>query len=249
MSRPLDGRIALVTGASRGLGCAIALDLARAGAHVIALARTQGALEELDDAIRAAGSEATLVPCDLKDFDALDRLGAAIFERWGRLDIWIANAGVLGPLTPLAHIEPKLWEEVFAVNVTANWRLIRSLDLPLRRAEAGRAIFISSSTGHAAELKPYWGAYAISKAALDALARTYAAETQTVSSIKIMIADPGPVRTRMRAQAMPGEDPMSLKTPEEIAPRILPLCLPEWQETGKLYDLSANCVRGFLPPR
>jgi NAD(P)-dependent dehydrogenase (short-subunit alcohol dehydrogenase family) len=249
MSRPLDGRVALVTGSSRGLGRAIALELARTGAHVIALARTQGALEELDDAIRSVGSKATLVPCDLKDFDALDRLGAVIFERWGRLDILIANAGILGPLTPLAHIEPKQWEEVFAVNLTANWRLIRSLDLLLRRAEAGRVIIISSSAGHAAKLKPYWGAYAITKAALDVLARTYAAETRNISSIKVMIADPGPLRTRMRAQAMPGEDPMSLKTPEEIAPRILPLCLPEWQETGKLYDLSANCVRGFLPPR
>lgn len=249
MPRPLDGRIALVTGASRGLGRAIALELARAGAHVIALARTQGALEELDDAIRGAGGEATLVPCDLKDFAALDRLGAAIFERWGRLDIWIANAGILGPMTPLAHIEPKQWDEVFAVNVTANWRLVRSLDLPLRRAEAGRAIFISSNAGHAADLKPYWGAYAISKAALDALARTYAAETKNISSIKVMIVDPGPTRTRMRAQAIPGEDPMTLKTPEELAPRIVPLCLPEWQETGKLFDLSANCVRGFLAPR
>ena len=161
----------------------------------------------------------------------------------------IANAGILGPLTPLAHIEPKQWEEVFAVNITANWRLIRSLDLLLRRAEAGRMIIISSSAGHAAVLKPYWGAYAISKAALDALARTYAAETRNISSIKVMIVDPGPLRTQMRARAMPGEDPMTLKTPEEIAPRILPLCLPEWQETGKLYDLSANCVRGFLPPR
>jgi NAD(P)-dependent dehydrogenase (short-subunit alcohol dehydrogenase family) len=248
MPRPLDGRIALVTGASRGFGRAIAFELARAGAHVIALARTQGALEELDDAIRAAGSEATLVPCDLKDFDALDRLGAAIFERWGRLDIWIANAGILGPLTPLAHIEPKQWEEVFAVNVTANWRLVRSLDVLLRRAEAGRAIFISSSAGHAAELKPYSGAYAISKTALDALARTYAAETKNISSVRVMAVDPGPMRTKMRAAAMPGEDPMSLKTPEELAPRIIPLCLPAWQETGKLYDLSANCVRSFLPP-
>jgi NAD(P)-dependent dehydrogenase (short-subunit alcohol dehydrogenase family) len=247
--RPLDGCIALVTGASRGFGRAVALELARAGAHVIALARTQGALEELDDAIRAAGSDATLVPCDLKDFEALDRLGAAIYERWGGLDILIANGGILGPLTLLAHIAPKHWEEVFAVNVTANWRLIRSLDLPLRRAEAGRVIFISSSAGHRADLKPYWGAYAISKAALDALARIYAAETRNISSIKVMIVDPGPVRTRMRAKAMPGEDPMSLTTPEEIAPRILPLCLPEWQETGKLYDLGANCVRDFLAPR
>ncbi len=248
MPRPLDGRIALVTGASRGIGRAMALELARAGAHVIALARTQGALEELDDAIRSAGGEATLVPCDLKDFDALDRLGAAIFERWGRLDIFVANAGVLGPMTPLAHIEPRQWEDVLAVNVTANWRLIRSLDLPLRRAEAGRVIFLTSSAGHAAQLKPYWGAYAITKAALDALARTYAAETMNICPIKVMAVDPGPLRTRLRATAMPGEDPMSLRTPEELAPKIIALCMPEWQESGKLYDFAADRVLSFSPP-
>ena len=158
MPLPLEGRIALVTGASRGIGRAVALELARAGAHVIALARTQGALEELDDAIRSAGSEATLVPCDLKDFEALDRLGAAIFERWGKLDIFIGNAGVLGPMTPLAHVEPQQWEEAFAVNVTANWRLIRSLDPLLRAAEAGRVVFISSGAGHAAASQTLLGA-------------------------------------------------------------------------------------------
>ncbi len=248
MSRPLDGRIALVTGASRGIGRAVALELARAGAHVIALARTQGALEELDDSIRAAGSEATLVLCDLKDFAALDRLGAAIFERWGRLDILIANAGMLGPMTPLAHIEPRQWEETLAVNVTANWRLLRSLDLPLRRAEAGRVIMVTSGAGHAAQLKPYWGAYAITKAALDALARTYAAETINISQIKVMLVDPGPLRTRLRASAMPGEDPSKLMLPEDLAPKIMALCLPGWQETGKLYDFAADRVMSFLPP-
>jgi NAD(P)-dependent dehydrogenase (short-subunit alcohol dehydrogenase family) len=246
--RKLDNRIALVTGASRGIGRAVALELARAGAHVIALARTQGALEELDDEIRGAGSAATLVPCDLKDFAALDRLGACIFERWGRLDIFIANAGMLGPLTPLAHIEPRKWEEVFAVNVTANWRLIRSVDLPLRSAEAGRVIFMTSGAGHAAMLKPYWGAYAITKAALDALARTYAAETMKISPIRIMAVDPGPLRTRLRAAAIPGEDPMSLRAPEELAPKIIALCMPEWQETGKLYDFAADSVLSFMQP-
>lgn len=237
-----------MTGASRGIGRAVALELARSGAHVIALARTQGALEDLDDAIRSKGSEATLVPCDLKDFDALDRLGAVIFNRWGKLDIFVGNAGVLGPVTPLAHVEPKQWEEAFAVNLTANWRLIRSLDPLLRAADAGRAVFISSGAGHAAHFKPYWGPYAVTKAALDALARTYAAETMNISRVKVMAVDPGPLRTRMRAAAMPGEDPMSLRTPEEIAPKILTLCMPEWMQSGKIYDFLADRVLSFMPP-
>jgi NAD(P)-dependent dehydrogenase (short-subunit alcohol dehydrogenase family) len=248
MPGTLDGRIALVTGASRGIGRAVALELARAGAHVIALARTQGALEELDDMIKREGSQATLVPCDLKDFEALDRLGAAVFERWGRLDVFVANAGVLGPLTPLAHVNPKQWEDTFAVNITANWRLVRSLDPLLRAAEAGRAVFITSGAGHAAHLKPYWGPYAITKAALDALARTYAAETVNVSRVRVMLVDPGPLRTRMRATAMPGEDPMILRTPEELAPKVLALCTPEWTQTGKLYDFQADRVLTFMPP-
>jgi NAD(P)-dependent dehydrogenase (short-subunit alcohol dehydrogenase family) len=248
MTRPLNGSIALVTGASRGIGRAVALALARAGAHVIALARTQGALEALDDEIRSEGGAATLVPCDIKDFAALDRLGAAIFERWGKLDILVASAGVLGPLTPLAHAGPAKWEETLAVNVTANWRLIRSLDPLLRAAPAGRAVFISSSAGHAAELKPYWGPYAVSKAALDALARTYAAETANVTQVKVMAVDPGPLRTRMRAAAMPGEDPQNLRTPEEIAPKILELCMPGWLQTGKLYDFRRDRVLSFMPP-
>jgi NAD(P)-dependent dehydrogenase (short-subunit alcohol dehydrogenase family) len=248
MPRPLEGSIALVTGASRGIGRAVALELARSGAHVIALARTQGALEDLDDAIRGAGSEATLVPCDLRDFDALDRLGAAIFERWGKLDILIGNGGVLGPLTPLAHVEPKQWEDVFAVNVTANWRLIRSLDPLLRAADAGRVVFISSGAAHAADFKPYWGPYAITKAALEALARTYAAETMNITRVKVMAANPGPLRTKMRAAAMPGEDPMSLRTPEDFAPKILELCSPGWTQTGKLYDFPADRVLSFMAP-
>jgi NAD(P)-dependent dehydrogenase (short-subunit alcohol dehydrogenase family) len=248
MTRALAGRVALVTGASRGIGRVIALELARAGAHVIALARTQGALEELDDQIRAEGGAATLVPCDLKDFDSLDRLGAAIFERWGRLDVFVGNAGVLGPMTPLAHVEPSQWDEVIAVNVTANWRLIRSLDYLLRAAEAGRAIFIVSGAGHAAQMKPYWGPYAISKAALEAMVRTYAAETQNISSVKVMAVNPGPLRTRMRAQAMPGEDPMTLRAPEDLAPKILTLCLPDWAETGKLYDFPQDRVLSYRAP-
>ena len=248
MSKPLDGRLALVTGASRGIGRAVALELARAGAHIVALARTQGALEELDDEIRRSGSEATLVPCDIKDFDALDRLGAAIHERWGKLDILVGNAGLLGPLSPLSHVDPKPWSDVMAVNVTANYRLVRSLDSLLRASDAGRVVFVSSGAGHRAEFRPYWGPYAISKAALDALARTYAAETATTSSVKVMTVNPGPLRTRMRANAMPGEDPDTLKTPEDLSPKILALCLPASTETGRLYDFPTDRVMSYQGP-
>ena len=174
-------RVALVTGASRGIGRAAALALAAAGCHVIALARTQGGLEELDDEIRAlrpeAEAPATLVPCDLHDFPAIDRLGEAIHRRWGRLDVLVAAAGALGPLTPLHHVDPKQWDDVMAINVTANWRLVRALDPLLRQSPAGRAVFVTSGAASRAELRAYWGPYAVSKAALDALARTYAAET------------------------------------------------------------------------
>ncbi|MFM2443942.1 MAG: hypothetical protein RJB09_1128 [Pseudomonadota bacterium] len=248
MTLPLENRIALVTGASRGIGRAVALELARQGAHVVALARTQGALEELDDEIRKLGQEATLVPCDLKDFDALDRLGAALYERWKRLDILVANAGVLGPITPVGHIDPPKWDDAIAVNVTANYRLIRSLDMLLRASDAGRAVFMSSGAGNKAELSPYRAAYAVSKAALDALARTYAAETATTSHVKVMVANPGPLRTKMRAAVAPGEDPMSLRTPEDFAPHVAALCTPAWTQTGKLYDFTSDRVKSFRAP-
>lgn len=244
----LAGRLALVTGASRGIGRAVAIELARAGAHIIALGRTQGALEELDDAIRGERGEATLVPCDLKDFEALDRLGAAIFERWGRLDIFVANAGILGPVTPLAHVEPAQWDDVLAINVTANWRLVRSLDPLLRAAPAGRVVLVTSGAGHPAEAYPYFGPYAISKAAIDMLARTYAAETSSITAVKVMAVNPGPLRTRMRAEAMPGEDPKTLRTPEDFAPEVLALCLPEWSQTGKVYDFPQDRVLSFRAP-
>jgi NAD(P)-dependent dehydrogenase (short-subunit alcohol dehydrogenase family) len=235
--KELAGRIAVVTGASRGIGRAAALALADAGAHVVALARTQGALEELDDAIRERGGSATLVPVDLKDFDALDRLGAGINERWGKLDILFGNAGQLGGLAPLGHYDPKTWEDVMAVNVTANWRLIRSLDPLLRMSDAGRAVFVSSGAAH--KCTAYWGVYAVSKAALEALARTYAAETAT-TPVRVMLVNPGPLRTRMRAAAMPGEDPETLRTPEDLAPQILRLASPSWTETGKIYDFPQD---------
>jgi NAD(P)-dependent dehydrogenase (short-subunit alcohol dehydrogenase family) len=230
---PLAGRIALVTGASRGIGYATALALAKAGAHIVALARTVGGLEELDDAIRGLGGAATLVPLDLKDYAGIDRLALALHERFQRLDALVGNAGILGPLSPLGHVEVAAWDEVMAVNVTANWRLIRAMDPLLRRSDAGRVVFLTSEV--AALALAYWGPYAASKAALEVLARTYAAETAT-TSVRVNIFAPGPVRTRMRAQAMPGEDPMTLEIPDKTAEKIVELCLPGLQESGKLYD-------------
>jgi NAD(P)-dependent dehydrogenase (short-subunit alcohol dehydrogenase family) len=192
MEKPLANRLAVVTGASRGIGRAAAIALAKAGAHVVAIARTQGALEELDDEVRAAGSSATLVPLDLKDYAAIDRLGAALNERWGKLDILLGNAGLLGEIAPLTHLDQPVWDAVMAVNVTANWRLIRSLDPLLQKSDAGRAIFLSSGAAH--KCPAYWGPYSVSKAALEALVRTYAAETAT-TPIRVMLVNPGPLRT------------------------------------------------------
>ena len=220
----LSGRVALVTGATRGIGRAIALGLAREGAHVVAAGRTQGALEELDDEILAAtGERATLVPLDIIDGDGIDRLGAAIFERWGRLDILIAAAGVLGVTTPVPHMDPHVWDKVMAVNLTANYRLIRSLDPLLRKAEAGRAVFLTS--GAARRPRAFWGAYAASKAGLEALAAVYADEVEH-TALRIAVVNPGPMRTRMRAAAFPGEDPDTLAAPDEIVPMILELVGP-----------------------
>jgi NAD(P)-dependent dehydrogenase (short-subunit alcohol dehydrogenase family) len=243
--KSLDGRVAVVTGASRGIGRAAALALAEAGAHVIAVARTQGALEELDDAIRARGSSATLVPLDLTDYDGIDRLGAAINERWKRLDVVVGNAGILGNLMPVGHVTPKVWDQVMAINVTANWRLIRSFDPLLQMSDAGRAIFVSS--GAAAKCRAYWGPYSVSKAALEALVRTYAAETVN-TKIRAMLVNPGPLRTSMRAAAMPGEDPLTLRTPEDLAPHIVRLAAPQWNETGRLYDFPSDRVQEFRIP-
>lgn len=242
MTRELENRIAVVTGASRGIGKAAALALARQGAHVVALARTQGGLEELDDEIKALGGSATLVPADVKDYAAIDRLGAAIFERWGRLDILIGNAGVLGKLSPLGHIEPKTWDEVMAINVTANWRLIRSLDPLLRRSEDGRAIFVTS--GAAQKAFAYWGAYSTSKAALEALVRTYAAEIATTKVTANMFS-PGPTATRMRALAMPGEDPGTLPTAEEVAGQLVEMCLPAFKDNGAIYKYAPTGLFRF----
>lgn len=209
----LEGRVALVTGASRGIGAAVARRFAAEGAHVVLVARTVGGLEEVDDEVRAAGGSATLVPMDLADFDAIDRLGAALFERYRKLDVLVCNAGMLGTLTPIAQVKPAEWARVLDVNLTANWRLIRVMDPLLRAAEAGRAVFVTSSVGHS--VRAYWATYAVSKAALEALVGTYAAEVQK-TNLRVNLVDPGRVRTAMRAKAYPGEDPTTLKTPDEI---------------------------------
>lgn len=218
---PLQDRIALVTGASRGIGRAAALALANAGAHVVAVARTSGALEELDDEIRrATGKSATLVPMDIAEDGALDQLGLAIHQRFGRVDVLVHAAAILGSLTPVSHIEPKHWDRVMAVNLTGSYRLIRSVEPLLRAAEAPRAIFLT--TGRVARPKAFWGPYGASKAALENLVRTWADELEN-TKIRAVLLDPGAMRTRMRAEAMPGEDPATLPDPAEIGPLILEL--------------------------
>jgi NAD(P)-dependent dehydrogenase (short-subunit alcohol dehydrogenase family) len=245
MSIDLKGRIALVTGASRGIGYFLSKHLAAAGAHVIAVARTQGGLEELDDEIRAGGGEATLVPLDLTDMAGIDRLGGAIHERWGKLDILAANAAILGVIAPIGHVEAKVFERVMQVNVTATWRLIRSVDPLLRLSDAGRAILMSSSVAHSC--KPFWAPYSASKSAVEALGRTWAHETQN-SPLRITMVDPGATRTAMRAQAVPGEDPSTLPHPSEVAEKLLPLLSPSFAETGKLFQIRSGALVGYNLP-
>jgi NAD(P)-dependent dehydrogenase (short-subunit alcohol dehydrogenase family) len=235
MTKVLENKIALVTGASKGIGRAAAIALGAAGAHVICVARTVGALEEVDDEIRKAGGSATLVPFNLKDVAGIDRLGASIYERWGRLDALLANAGVLGVLTPITHLEPKVFDQLLDINVTANWRLIRSMDPLLRQSEAGRALFVTS--GAARKHTQFWGGYAMSKAALEALALTYAAECES-TKVRVNLFNPGATRTAMRKKAMPGEDPAGLQTPEAIAPRIVELLSPSNAANGQLFGVS-----------
>ena len=245
MTINLKDRVAVVTGASRGIGYFTALELAKAGAHVVACARTVGGLEELDDAIKAVGGSATLVPFDLADMAAIDKLGGAINERWGKLDIMVANAGVLGTISPIGHVEAKVFEKVMTINVNATWRLIRTLEPLLIKSDAGRALILSSSAAH--KCKPFWGPYSASKAAVEALARTWAGETQRLP-LRILCVDPGATRTAMRAQAMPGEDPETVPHPSEVAAKLLSLVGPEQTETGKLYIVRENKIVDYRLP-
>lgn len=237
MSKPLSGRIALVTGASRGIGRATALALAKSGAHIVAVARTVGGLEELDDEIGAAGGSATLVPLDVKDTDGIARLSVALEERYRKLDILIGNAGILGVLSPISHVEPKVWDDVLAVNVTANWHLIRWMEPLLKLSDAGRAVFITSALAWYG--RAYWAPYAVSKSALNAMVQSWAAETAS-TSLRVNLFSPGLVGTRMLKQAFPGRDSSEFESPDQVAEKIVELCLPSLQQTGLLYSYPAK---------
>lgn len=226
MSKPLEGRITLVTGASRGIGYAAAKALAAAGSHVVALARTQGGLEALDDEIKEAGGTCSLVPMDLREFDQIDRLGGLLNERYGRLDGLLCNAGVLGDITPANHVTPKDWMRILDVNITAPYRLIRSLDPLLRESQAGRAVFVTSSVARAP--RAYWGAYAASKAGMETFVRCWAEEIADITEIRVNLLNPGGTDTQMRAKAMPGEDRSQLPRPNDIAPLILEMLGPDY---------------------
>jgi NAD(P)-dependent dehydrogenase (short-subunit alcohol dehydrogenase family) len=232
-SSRLKDRIALMTGASRGIGRAVALAFAREGAHVLLLARTRKVLEEVDDQVRGRGGKASLIPLDLADGKAIDALGPSLYERFGRLDVLVGNAAILGRLMPLTHIPSEHWERALCVNLTANWRLIRTLDPLLRRSDAGRVIFVTSGVARSA--RAYWAPYSVSKAALETLAKTYANETAD-TFIKVNVIDPGATATRMRAEAYPGEDQGTLRTPEAVAEAFVPLAMSDWMETGQIID-------------
>jgi NAD(P)-dependent dehydrogenase (short-subunit alcohol dehydrogenase family) len=234
--RRLKDRIALITGASRGLGKAIALTYAGEGAHVLLLARSLTTLGRVDDEIKAKGGTASLIPLDLADGPAIDALGPSLYERFGRLDILVGNAAVLGALSPLPHIASAHWEKVLAVNLTANWRLIRTLDPLLRRSDAGRAIFVTSSVAHSA--RAYWAPYSVSKAALETLAKTYANET-SATPIRVNLVDPGAMATRMRAEAYPGEDQATLPPPEAVTDIFVKLAMAENELTGEIVAPSS----------
>ena len=231
MAGPLHGAIALVTGASRGLGAAVAVELARHGAHAVLTARSQGGLEETDDAIRAAGGSASLLPLDLAEADTIDAIGPSVFERFGRLDVLVHAAGTLGQLTPVPHILPREWDNAVAVNFAATWRLIRSCDRLLRAAAAGRAVFVTAARARAP--KAYWGLYGATKAGLEHLALSWADESAG-SALRVNLFDPGPMATRLRRDAYPGELQDGLTRPETVAPALAALCLPAETRTGAL---------------
>jgi NAD(P)-dependent dehydrogenase (short-subunit alcohol dehydrogenase family) len=241
--KPLADKVVLVTGASRGIGYFAAREIGRRGAHVIAVARTVGGLEELDDEIKAAGGSTTLVPLDLRDFDGIDRLGAAVFERWGRLDGLVANAAMLGPITPLAHLDPKEFDKLLGLNVTSNYRLIRSFDLPLRKSAAGRAVFLSSGVVNRAQA--YWGPYTATKAALEALVKIWAVEMKS-TPVRVNIFNPGPLRTALRASGWPGEDPETLKPPEAAAGPIADMLTPDYPHTGAHFNMPTGETRSLI---
>lgn len=229
----LQGRIAVITGASRGIGRAVAERFAAEGAHVVALARTVGALEELDDAIVRAGGSTTLVPVHLAELDKLDQLGPSLYERFGKIDIFVANAGALGTLGPVTHHDAKDWEEVFKINVHANWRLMRTLEPALRLSDAGRAIFVTSGAAH--KLRAYWGAYATSKIALEMMVKTWAQELAS-TAIRVNLLSPGPVATRMRAAAFPGEDPSTLRQPANVTEAFVDLAAADCLRHGETVE-------------
>jgi NAD(P)-dependent dehydrogenase (short-subunit alcohol dehydrogenase family) len=236
MTKRLDGTIALITGASRGIGAAVAERLAREGAHLVLVARTVGGLEETDDAVRAAGGSATLVPLDLRDFTKIDELAAAIHQRYGRLDILVGNAAEFGVFSPVGHIDPAVWDNVIALNLTANWRLIRVMDPLLRAAPHGRAIFVTSAIARAP--RAYWGPYSVTKAALENLVRMYAAEIAT-TPVRVNLLSPGALRTRLREQVFPGENPNRLPSPESVVEAFVGLALPECQSNGEIVETGA----------
>lgn len=229
----LSGRVALITGASRGIGRAVALALAHAGAHVIISARSLAGLESLDDEIQKFGGSATLLQLDLRKGDKVDQLGPTLFQRWQKIDILIANAGVLGPLSPLGHVTEEGFQATLDINLTANWRLIRTLDPLLKRSDAGRAVFVTS--GAASGKHAYWGAYAASKAGLEALVKSWAAELAQ-TNVRVNLISPGPIRTGMRAKAFPGEDPMTLPAPEDLAPLFLELASADCERQGEVVN-------------
>ena len=232
MTGKLKNKIALITGASRGIGAAVAKKYASEGAHVILVARTTSGLEEVDDAIKSAGGEATLVPLDLLEYDKIDQLGSVIAEKFGRLDILVGNAASLGGLSPVHHIAPKIWEKTIGLNLTANYRLIRSFDPLLRQSDAGRAIFVSS--GIAAGDFPFWGLYGASKAGLEKLVTTYALEIEK-TNIRANLIDPGEVATNMHAEAMPGIDPATLPSPDDVTDIFVKLAEDKMQDNGKIF--------------